>query len=512
MERKKSISRRNVPPPIMITSTTMSPEDGVIVLSSTVTETEMDNGKGNSHETPVRVGYDVSRHDDGIRTVSSATVVAASQQEDMNVASFRLHGNNNGISSNGVENEKYISRRRLAGAFASSMVDLERGLRSPTRHHRRVLSGFKPEVKETLNASLMQEGDTQIINNQYVIQEEAGRGSFGAVYRAIDKITNEVYAIKEVSKHRLRRHRGNALLRQRGRMGSPGLSPRPGGGTGGSQLQLMKKTDDPLDLIRHEIAILKKLDHVNVANLYEVLDNPGGDSLYMVLEWCSRGVIMKLDIDGQVEPYDIEQCRLYFRDLTLGIEYLHSQGVVHRDIKPDNLLLTSDNILKIVDFGVSEIFERDNDAMSKQAGSPAFMAPELNAVPRVDYSGRAADIWSMGVTLYCLLFGRLPFPYVNPVVLSEAISHEGLSLPQGTNSSVVDLLYRLLEKDYKKRIKMPELREHGWVTLDGEDRLLSQEENTATAITKVTQEDLEHAIKDIPEVVTVVRAKSIRTH
>ncbi|KAK9363909.1 kinase-like domain-containing protein [Lipomyces starkeyi] len=196
----------------------------------------------------------------------------------------------------------------------------------------------------------------------------------------------------------------------------------------------------------------------------------------MVLEWCSKGVVMKLDIDGQVEPYDEEQCRLYFRDLTLGIEYLHSQGVVHRDIKPDNLLLTSDNVLKIVDFGVSEFLERNNDAMSKQADSPAFMAPELNAVPRVDYSGRAADIWPMGVTS----------------VRTAAVS---VSIASGTSALLVDLLNVLLEKDHKKRIKMPELREHPWMTLEGLDSLLSEDENTATAISKVTQEDLEHAIK-----------------
>ncbi|KAK9329971.1 kinase-like domain-containing protein [Lipomyces starkeyi] len=396
-----SISRKNVPPPIQITPS-LSSRDSAIVLSSS------DPNRGNDNNL---IAYDISEHPSGVKTTTSIPTGALLEESRVVLSGDEI--------SNGIENEKN-GRRRLAGAFVSSMGDIERGLRSPKRHHRRVLSGFKPEVKETLNASLMQDGDTQIINNQYVIQEEAGRGSFGAVYRAIDKITNEVYAIKEVSKHRLRRQRGNAILRQRGRLGSPGLPPAPGG-----QLQMLRKMDDPLNLIRHEIAILKKLDHVNVANLYEVLDNPGGDSLYMVLEWCSKGVVMKLDIDGQVEPYDEEQCRLYFRDLTLGIEYLHSQGVVHRDIKPDNLLLTSDNVLKIVDFGVSEFFERNNDAMSKQAGSPAFMAPELNAVPRVDYSGRAADIWSMGVTLYCLVFGRLPFPYVNPVVLSEAINNEG---------------------------------------------------------------------------------------
>jgi [calcium/calmodulin-dependent protein kinase] kinase len=78
---------------------------------------------------------------------------------------------------------------------------------------------------------------------------------------------------------------------------------------------------NPLFLIREEIAILKKLDHENVVNLIEVLDDPEGDSLYMVLEMCEKGVVMKVDLDQTAEPYPEEQCRLWFRDMILGIEY-----------------------------------------------------------------------------------------------------------------------------------------------------------------------------------------------
>ena len=135
------------------------------------------------------------------------------------------------------------------------------------------------------------------------------------------------------------------------------------------------KTDNSsLELIKEEIAIMKKLSHNNLVSLYEVLDDPDEDSLYMVLEMCKKGVAMKVGLDERAEPYKEEACRCWFRDMILGIEYLHAQGVVHRDIKPDNCLITNDDVLKIVDFGVSEMFEKASDmATAKSAGSPAFI-------------------------------------------------------------------------------------------------------------------------------------------
>lgn len=107
------------------------------------------------------------------------------------------------------------------------------------------------------------------------------------------------------------------------------------------------------------------------------------------------------------------------------VNAVHSQGIVHRDIKPDNLLLSKDDVLKIVDFGVSEMFEKTSVMMTaKSAGSPAFLPPELCYAGHGNVSGTAADIWSMGVTLYCLLFGRLPFSHSGVMDLYEAIKHD----------------------------------------------------------------------------------------
>jgi [calcium/calmodulin-dependent protein kinase] kinase len=147
------------------------------------------------------------------------------------------------------------------------------------------------------------------------------------------------------------------------------------------------------------------------------------------------------------------------RSLSTNTVTVHAQGVLHRDIKPDNLLLTHDNVVKIVDFGVSEMFEKSQDMRTaKSAGSPAFLPPELCVVKHGEVSGKAADIWSMGVTLYCLRFGRIPFEKSGVLELYEAIKSDGLKLAPDMEPGFVDLMHRLLEKDPKKRIEMAELR------------------------------------------------------
>ena len=204
---------------------------------------------------------------------------------------------------------------------------------------------------------------------------------------------------------------------------------------------------------------MKKLHHNNLVSLIEVLDDPTEDSLYMVMEMCKKGVVMKVGLEERADPYDDEQCRCWFRDLILGIEYLHSQGIVHRDIKPDNCLVTNDDMLKVVDFGVSEMFEKDSNMFTgKSAGSPAFLPPELCVVKHGDVSGRATDIWSMGVTLYCLRYGKLPFEKQSIFELYDSIRGDPPDYEEESDEVFKDLMQRILEKDPEKRIDMFGLR------------------------------------------------------
>jgi [calcium/calmodulin-dependent protein kinase] kinase len=220
-----------------------------------------------------------------------------------------------------------------------------------------------------------------------------------------------------------------------------------------------ENAQNPLYLIKEEIAIMKKLNHGNLVSLIEVLDDPSEDSLYMVMEMCKKGVIMKVGLEERADPYDDEHCRCWFRDLILGIEYLHAQGIVHRDIKPDNCLVTNDDVLKVVDFGVSEMFEKDSNMFTaKSAGSPAFLPPELCVVKHGDVSGKATDIWSMGVTLYCLRYGKLPFEKHNIFELYDSIREDPLVCEDEEDEGFKDLMNRILEKDPEKRIDMFGLR------------------------------------------------------
>ncbi|RYP68359.1 hypothetical protein DL771_006745 [Monosporascus sp. 5C6A] len=370
---------------------------------------------------------------------------------------------------------------------------------SPMRHHRRTPSQHR-EVKETLNARTEYTCDetegTQHRINQYAIKDEIGRGSYGAVHLAVDQYGNE-FAIKQFSKTRLRkRAQSNILRRPHGSL--RGLRAPGQGRWAAHKRQLSRQEEeeakDSLYLIREEIAIMKKLNHPNLVSLIEVLDDPEEDSLYMVLEMCKKGVVMKVGLDETADPYDEELCRCWFRDLILGIEYLHAQGVVHRDIKPDNLLLTADDVLKIVDFGVSEMFEKPHEMVTKKSmGSPAFLAPELCTSKHGDVSGKAADIWSMGVSLYCLKYGRLPFQNDTVVDMLEAIRSEEVYVPPDENEHFKHLMGRILDKDPDSRITMRELREHPWVTKGGIDPLLPEEENCAEEIELPNELEVNHA-------------------
>ncbi|XP_024132272.1 calcium/calmodulin-dependent protein kinase kinase 1b isoform X1 [Oryzias melastigma] len=391
----------------------------------------------------------------------------------MNMASSRLtppNGYRSGAPRSAIGNRARLSDRKL-----SLQERGNRMARQPTIETKRVS---------------ITDADDCVQMNQYKLHKEIGKGSYGVVKLAYDEGSEQYYAMKVVSKKKLMRQCG--FLRR--------LPPA------NLQQDAYPKGMLPLERIYREIAILKKLDHHNVVKLVEVLDDPDEDGLHMAFELMTKGPVIEIPAD---EPLKEGQARFYFRDLVLGIEYLHYHKIIHRDIKPSNLLLGDDGHVKIADFGVSNEFEGTDDLLSTTAGTPAFMAPETMTEHLQLFSGRALDVWAMGVTLYCFVFGKCPFYDEYIVSLHNKIKNKPVEFPEKPEISdeLKHLIERMLDKNPATRITVPEIKLHPWVTENSLNPLPLEEEHCKAL--EVTEEEVQNSIRLIPSLSTVILVKAM---
>lgn len=269
-----------------------------------------------------------------------------------------------------------------------------------------------------------------ILNGEYLISTTIEQGSYGKIKLARHITTGELYAIKIYNKTLLKRK------------------------------VIGIKRGVAFDNVQRELAILRQMNHKNVVKLHEVIDDPEDDKLYLIMEYVKGGPTMKIEPDTQ--PLPEETAKKYFCDIVNGLEYLHSLHVAHRDIKPDNLLVADDGTVKICDFSVSQSFEDNDDRLTYSAGSPVFLSPEL-CEPGTTPQGRAADIWALGVCLYCFIFGTCPFLGNNIVDIYQKIRNDEIKFPRDIPPALADLLHKLLTKNPKQRITISEIKDHPWV-------------------------------------------------
>lgn len=137
----------------------------------------------------------------------------------------------------------------------------------------------------------------------------------------------------------------------------------------------------------------------------------------MVMDYCASGAIMETE-HMPCEPLLVDDCRRWFADAVVGLEYLHFQGVIHYDLKPDNILIAGDGRAVISDFGVSRVHPNRSDTAVGSPGTPTYTAPEVWT--RSSYKGRLADVWSLGVTLHAMCFGHLPFSAASQAVRTRS--------------------------------------------------------------------------------------------
>ncbi|CAH8578813.1 unnamed protein product [Schistosoma bovis] len=251
----------------------------------------------------------------------------------------------------------------------------------------------------------------------YLFCEPLAEGSFGVLYVALHAVTRQKVAIKILDKRKL----GSDAYRVKG-----------------------------------EIEALKQLNHKYIYKLYQVVETQ--THYYLVLEYLPGGELF--DYILQKEHLSEVEARVIFRQIVSAIGYIHSRGFAHRDLKPENILLDNDQNVRIIDFGLCAK-GHNLSMLNTFCGSFAYVAPEVLA--NKEYSGSAADIWSLGVILYALLCGRLPFDPTKPEELPQIIGKGLFAVPDGLSKTSKQLLNQMICVDPKKRIKMDELRRHAWV-------------------------------------------------
>lgn len=227
-------------------------------------------------------------------------------------------------------------------------------------------------------------------------------------------------------------------------------------------VKIMDKTKLGKDLprVKLEISALKNLSHTNICKLYQVIETE--THCYVVMEYCSGGELF----DHIVEKSRLSEMesRMFFRQIISAVSYLHDNGYAHRDLKPENVLLDKEQNLKIIDFGLCAKPQGGMDSLLlTSCGSPTYAAPEL--IQGVKYHGSEVDIWSMGVILYALLCGCLPFESDNIDELFRKILRGKYVEPGWLSSGSKRLLRRMLCVDPLKRIRISELINDPWVKL-----------------------------------------------
>ncbi|KND04013.1 ULK/FUSED protein kinase [Spizellomyces punctatus DAOM BR117] len=204
--------------------------------------------------------------------------------------------------------------------------------------------------------------------------------------------------------------------------------------------------------LQAEISTHRALFHPNIVCLTDCFESKG--EVCVVTEYCAGGdLLAKLQEEGR---FDVEKVREVARGLCRGLRYLHEKGIVHRDLKLQNILLDDKGVVKICDFGFSS-FLQQNAALTSVKGTPIYMAPEL--IREQPYT-HAIDLWALGVILYELFVGIPPFYTTNIFKLVNLILEESIKWPPDIPPDLRNFLEGLLRKDPRDRLNWPELADH----------------------------------------------------
>ncbi|XP_076886506.1 CBL-interacting protein kinase 18-like [Bidens hawaiensis] len=259
-----------------------------------------------------------------------------------------------------------------------------------------------------------------ILMERYELGRLLGQGSFAKVYYARNLTTGQSVAIKVIDKEKVIRV---GLINQ----------------------------------IKREISIMKLVNHPNILQLYEVMATK--TKIYFALEYAKGGELFDKVANGKLNEQTAQR---YFHQLINAVDFCHSRGVYHRDLKLENLLLDENGDLKVSDFGLSALAEskRDDGLLHTTCGTPAYVAPEV--ITRRGYDGDKADVWSCGVILFVLLAGYLPFNDSNVVEMYRKIGKSEFRFPYWVKVEVRKLISGILDPNPVSRIAISKIKENAW--------------------------------------------------
>uniref|UniRef100_A0A3Q2E8F7 non-specific serine/threonine protein kinase n=1 Tax=Cyprinodon variegatus TaxID=28743 RepID=A0A3Q2E8F7_CYPVA len=214
-----------------------------------------------------------------------------------------------------------------------------------------------------------------------------------------------------------------------------------------------------------EVRIMKLLNHPNIVKLFEVIETD--KTLYLVMEYASGGEVFDyLVAHGRMKE---KEARAKFRQIVSAVQYCHQRRIVHRDLKAENLLLDADMNIKIADFGFSNEFTVGSK-LDTFCGSPPYAAPELFQGKK--YDGPEVDVWSLGVILYTLVSGSLPFDGQNLKELRERVLRGKYRIPFYMSTDCENLLKKLLVLNPVKRGSLEQIMKDHWMNVGHDDEEL----------------------------------------